>query len=51
MLDVRGGIDRVTDRREPTTRPAVRPAYRCESEVERRDADDVREQLEDMGYL
>lgn len=51
VLDVRGGIDRVTDRREPTTRPAVRPAYRCESEVERRDADDVREQLEDMGYL
>lgn len=51
VLDVRGGIERVTDRREPTPEPEVRPAYRRESEVERRDADDVREQLEDMGYL
>lgn len=51
VLDVRDGIERVTGHREPTTRPAVRPAYRCESEVERRDAGDVREQLEDMGYL
>lgn len=51
VLDVREGIERVTDRREPTSEPAVRPSYRCESEVERRDARDVRDQLEDMGYL
>ena len=51
VLDVRDGIERVTDRTEPTASPPVREAYRCESEVERRDVSDVRDQLEDMGYL
>lgn|GEM_PF-374974 len=51
VLDVKRALDRVTPRSGAGGEPAVRDAYRRDAEVTRRDADAVRGQLEDLGYL
>ncbi|WP_323191065.1 nucleotide pyrophosphatase [Halostella sp. PRR32] len=51
VFDVRDGIERVTPSTGATDDPPVREAFRADSAVTSRDASDVRDQLEDLGYL
>lgn len=51
VLDVKPALDAATPRSDATGDPAVRQPYRCDARVTHRDADEVRSQLEDLGYL
>jgi len=52
VIDVREGIDRVTPSSgERDGYPDLRPPYRSAEEGTRRTADEVRSQLEDLGYM
>jgi hypothetical protein len=51
VLDVRDGIERVTPTSGETTDPPVRESFRADSTAASRDASEVRDQLEDLGYL
>jgi hypothetical protein len=53
VLDVREGLDRVTPSRGPAGEdgPPVREAFRFGGRTAAKDADEVRGQLEDLGYL
>jgi hypothetical protein len=51
VLDVRDGIERVTPRSGEADEPPVRETFRADSAAASRDATDVRDQLEDLGYL
>lgn len=53
VLDVREGLERVTPNRGPSDEdgPPVREAFRFGGRTAAKDADEVRGQLEDLGYL
>ncbi|WP_276261132.1 alkaline phosphatase family protein [Haloglomus litoreum] len=51
VLDVREGLERVTPKRSPVDEVPVREAFQFGGRVGAKDADEVRGQLEDLGYL
>ncbi|WP_135821570.1 alkaline phosphatase family protein [Halostella litorea] len=51
VLDVREGIERVTPASGERTDPPVRERFRGEGSAASQDAAEVRDQLEDLGYL
>ncbi len=52
VLDVKRVLDAVTPRTgDEAGDPEVRAPYRCDARASHRDADEVRSQLEDLGYL
>lgn len=51
VLDVADAIDRVTPAGGEGGDPGVRDPYRYEARTAARDADEVRDRLEDLGYL
>lgn len=51
VLDIADAIDRITPASGDIGEPGVRDPYRYETHTSTRDADELREQLEDLGYL
>ncbi|NHN46964.1 nucleotide pyrophosphatase [Halostella sp. JP-L12] len=51
VLDVRNGVERVTNRSNTDSSPQIRPAYQQDPDRNHRDPESVREQLSELGYI